>query len=79
MHHGLPPFGIGDCRHTALGLVQRQVDVPLGSVEQTPIDFDVIALEVGFRAEFGDSFAVHGDPALNYQFLGFAATGDAGL
>src|SRR5579883_1600255 len=79
MHHGLPAFGIGDCRYAAFRLVESEIDAALGSVEQTPVYFDVVAHEVGLGAELGDRGAVHRDSPLKDQFLGLAATGDAGL
>ena len=54
MHHRLAAFRIGNRGHATLGLVQREVDVVLGRAQQAAVDFDVIALEIRFRAQLGD-------------------------
>ena len=62
----------------AFRLVQRDVDEFARRSKKLAVDFDVIAVEVGFAAEFGDDLAVDRNAAFGDHLLGFAAAGDAG-
>jgi hypothetical protein len=48
-------------------------------VEELAVDADVVAMGVGFAAEFGDDLAVDLYAALGDEFFGVAAAGDSGL
>src|SRR5256885_6405294 len=48
-------------------------------MEQAAVDFDVVALQVGFGAKFGDNGAVARHPALHYDLFRLPAGCDAGL
>ena len=62
-----------------LGLLQGDVDLVFGRVDQAAIHFDVVAFQVGFGAEFGDHGAVDRDAAFQDDLLGLPAGGHAGL
>jgi len=48
----------------------------LGTVQQFPVDADVILFRIGLRAEFGHCLPVHLDVAARDQFLCLAAGGN---
>src|SRR5215510_7863709 len=70
---------VGDGGDGVVRLVQCDVDLALRRVDQFAIDLDVIAVEIGFRAELSDGRAVDGDAPLGHQLLGLTPRGDPGL
>ena len=64
LHDGGPALGIADRGYVTLGLVEHEVALALGAVEELAVDADVVAVSVGFAAEFGDDFAVDLNAAL---------------
>ena len=78
IHHGFPALRIADRGHAVHRLVQREIEQTLGGAQHLAIDFDVVAIEIGLRAKFGDGRSVDHDAALGHERLGLAPRGDAG-
>ena len=78
LHHRGAAFGVLDGGDEAAGLVEDEVAVALGALEQLAVDADVVAGGVGLGAQHGDHLAVDLDAALLDHGLGAAAAGDAG-
>jgi len=66
-------LGVVCCGDVAARLVDHEVALRLGAVEQLAVDADVVFGGVGAGAEFGD------DAAFEDDLFGLAAAGDAGL
>ncbi len=62
-----------------MGFIHGEVEELAWGVEEFAIDLDVVSGEVGFGAEGGDGLAIDLDAALEDDFLGVAAAGDASL
>lgn len=77
-HHRGAAFRIGNCGDVALGLVQKKIDVALDALQQLAVNFDVVAFQVRFTAQFGDDLPVDGDAPLGNQFFCMATGRDAG-
>ncbi len=71
-------FGIGHGSDDVDWFVKRQVDVRFSGGDEFSGGFDFVGSEVGFRAKFGDDFAVHADLAAEDELFGVPARGDAG-
>jgi hypothetical protein len=78
-HHGGAMLRIAHRGDGVVRLVQRDVDLMLGRVDQTPVHFDVVAFQVGLRAQFGDHRAVHRYPAFHDILLRLPPRSHAGL
>ena len=78
LHHRGPALGVFDRGDKAAGLVEDEVAMALGALQQLAVDADVVAAGVGFGAQHGDDFAVDLDAALLDHRLGAAAAGNAG-
>jgi len=72
-------LGVVCCGDVAARLVDHEVALRLGAVEQLAVDADVVFGGVGAGAEFGDDLAVDDDAAFEDDLFGLAAAGDAGL
>lgn len=70
--HGRTPFGIVKRRHDVLGLIEDQIDIRLGGAQMLPVDLDVVAIRVDFRAKLFNDVTVDRHPARHNQFFGFA-------
>ena len=68
--------GRGD---VAARLVEHEIAVPLGPMQQLAVDADVVLAEVGLGAERGDGLAVHLHAAFEDDGLCRATRGDARL
>ena len=79
LHDGLAPFRIEHRCHAVLRLIQHDVHLMLRRMEQAMIHLNVIARDVGFRAEFRNDYAVHHHVAFANQHFRLAAAGDTGL
>jgi len=79
LHYGGTAFRIGDGGDEAPGLVEHEVTLALGSLQQLSIDADVVAGSVCFGAERRDDLAVDLDPAAGDHLFGVAAARDTGL
>jgi hypothetical protein len=78
LHHRGTALGVLDRGDEAAGLVEDEVAVALGTLEQLAVDADVVAGGVGLGAQHGDDLAVDLHAALLDHLLGAAAAGDAG-
>ena len=58
--------------------MQRDVNQVLRRAQERPIDFDVIAFQIGLAAELGDSSPVNGDAALQDELFGLSPGCDSG-
>jgi hypothetical protein len=79
LHDGGPAFRVADSGDVTLGLVEHEVTLALGAVNELAVNADVIAMCVGFAAEFGDDLAIDLNAALSDEFFGVTSAGDAGL
>jgi len=79
LHDGGAALGIADGGDVSLGLIEHEIALTLGAVEELAVDADVVAMGVGFAAEFGDDFAVYLNASLGDEFFSVAAAGDSGL
>ena len=73
VHHGGAVLLIADRGDVALGLVEHDVHMAVGSAEELAIDADVVGGGIGLGAECGDDGAVNDDASFGDEFLGFAA------
>jgi hypothetical protein len=78
-HDGGSAFGIADGGDVTLGLVEHEVALALGAMDELAVDADVVAMGIGFAAEFGDNFAVDLDASLGDEFFGVTAARDTRL
>ena len=71
IHDRGPALGIADRGDVSLGLVHQQVNVVLGAVQQLAVDANVVNVDVGLGAEFGDDLSVDRDqaPAISFSAL----------
>jgi hypothetical protein len=65
-------------RDDLAGLVQSYVDQMLGRTKQLSVDLDVVVVNIGLAAEFGDRLSVYRNPALDNQLLCFTTAGYSG-
>ena len=54
IEHRGAPLRIARRADDAVRLVQRDVNETVGLLDQAAVDFDVVVLGIGFRAQFGD-------------------------
>jgi len=78
LHHRGAALGILDRGNKAAGLVEDEVAVALGTLEQLAVHADVVAGGVGLGAQHSDHLAVDLNAALLDHGLGAAAAGDSG-
>jgi hypothetical protein len=78
LHHRGAALGVLDRGDEAAGLVENEVAVALGALEQLAVYADVVAAGVGLGAQHGDHLAVDLHAALLDHALGAAAAGDTG-
>jgi len=79
LHDGGPTFGIADRGDVALGFVEDEVAMALGTLEELAIDTNMIAGGVGFAAELSNDLSIDLNTTGGDEFFRMAATGDAGL
>ncbi len=70
------PFRVAERSDVALGLVQQDVNMVAGELDELAVDADMVFAGVGLRSELSDGLAVDLDEAGGDEFLGFAAGGD---
>src|SRR5262249_21340576 len=68
-HHGRSALRIAHRGDRVVGLVEGDVDEAFRSVDQAAVGLDVVAFEVGLRAEFGDHLTVDGHTPLDDHLL----------
>jgi len=79
LHDGGAMLGVVGGGDVAARLVDHEVALRLGAVEEFAVDADVVAGGVGTGAELGDDLAVYDDAAFEDDGFGGAAAGDASL
>jgi hypothetical protein len=78
IEHGRSPLGILPRCHVAARLVEQDVAMTLREVDPLPVDADVVAIGVGFRAQLEDGRAVDRDASVRDERFRGAPGGDAG-
>lgn len=71
-------LGIAHRRDNLRGLMQQQVDALLRGPQEFACNFNVVARWIGFRAQFRDGGAIHGDQAGGDHLLRVAARRNSG-
>ena len=79
LHDGGAAFGIADCSDEAFGLIEHEVAVPFGTLQELAVDANVVVSGIGLGAQLGDNLAVHLDATLRNELFGMTPAGDAGL
>jgi hypothetical protein len=77
VEHGGSPLGVLPRRHVAARLVEHDVAMPLREMDPLPVDADVVAIGVGFGAQFEDGRAVDRHASVRDERFGRAPGGDA--
>jgi len=72
-------LGIDEGGDEAARLVEHEVALRFGPLEELAVDADVVLVRIGFGAELGDGLTVDLDAALQDDLFGLSAGGDAGL
>ena len=78
VHYRVAALRVGYGRDVRFRLVQRDVNQLSRRPEKLAVDFDVVAVQVGFAAEFRDGFAVDRNSTFCDHLLGFATAGYTG-
>jgi hypothetical protein len=73
-----PSLRVGDGSDISLGLVERDINVALGSAQQLTVQADFIGARVGLRTQCGGLFSIDADASGSYQLFGLAPRGHAG-
>jgi hypothetical protein len=77
-HYRRPALRVGDGRHVSFGLIEHEVNVALGTVEEFSINADVVVLGIGFAAQLADDLPIHRHATLLDHLFGVAAGCDSG-
>ena len=78
VHHRRTTLGIAYRGHRALGLVQRNVNVALRSLQQFSVHANFVKARIGLAARLGDDVSVHAHQSCGDQLFGLAARGQPG-
>jgi hypothetical protein len=78
VEHGRSPLGVLPRRHVAARLVEQDVAAALREMDPLPVDADVVAIGVGFRAQLEDGRAVDRHASVRDERFSGAPGGDAG-
>jgi hypothetical protein len=78
VEHRRSPLGVLPRRHVAARLVEHDVAMAFREMNPLPVDADVVAIGVGFRAQFEDGRAVDRDASVRDECFSGASGSDAG-